>query len=1037
MLIVHSFYNNNSFYIWGEHSFDSESADTTESILGVPKLFWCADAGELADALKRAGVRHSQKNAPAADAVTAFVQLPSRGGTPIPSSPLLGDIGDVPGDTELACYSVTAVAVTCGEIAALSAVIKNTDEKLSVPGLVFSQDMKFIVYALEYAAVMVCRGTYVPDMERLCDGFVSVWRPLLLAKYQDEYLDFVKSVPPVLRAVSFGASHTSALSGREETASAILCALLDYIVRSSQSVKQQGRKIDSSNPHEIWLRSLTWPKAPLNSWNEAMESLYPQVRSWADSIKAVTRQPWKLFLRLDEPMRGDDSETDSLWTLSWHLQSSRDPSLVIPAARVWSPDDAERIWFEREGLNPRRYMLQVLGHLASLVPAIAESLENPAPSECLLDTDELFEFLKEHVSGIIEQGIQVQFPASWGSLDDRPRLAVKGTLKDARHEQENTFSAGGQINLGDLLDVDWSVSLGEDILTEQELALITELKTPLVNIRGRWVVLYRDEIEKIVNGMKRLPREITRREALFASFSEGIGDTPVSAVDGSAWLNSIRAVLTGAEEIEPAEQPEGFSGTLRPYQGKGLSWLAWLAKLGLGGCLADDMGLGKTVQTLAMVQLLRNGGENRPILLVCPTSVIENWRRETEKFLPGTNILIHHGTKRLKGEKFAAAAANSVLVISSYSLLFRDNAMLAAASWCGVILDEAQNIKNPDTRQSRAARAVPADWHIALTGTPVENHVGDMWSIMEFLLPGLMPNKTRFAREFLRPIQAGEVKAMEKIKKLTAPFIMRRLKTDKNIIKDLPEKIETQVFCPLGREQASLYSAVLASLDEGIAEADGIKRKGLVLAAITSLKQVCDHPALYLKDKSELAGRSGKLARLADIAEEMLAAGDRALIFTQYAEMGAILKKFLQETFGREVLFLHGGVERKKRDEMVQRFQNGENPPPFFVLSLKAGGTGLNLTGANHVIMFDRWWNPAVEQQAVDRAYRIGQKSRVQVHYFCCKGTLEERIENLIESKRKIADSVVGSGESWISDMSDDDLRELFALGRDAVEEIN
>ena len=277
---------------------------------------------------------------------------------------------------------------------------------------------------------------------------------------------------------------------------------------------------------------------------------------------------------------------------------------------------------------------------------------------------------------------------------------------------------------------------------------------------------------------------------------------------------------------------------------------------------------------------------------------------------------------------------------------------------------------------------------------------------------------------------------MQKIRRMTAPFILRRLKTDKSIISDLPEKIESHVFCSLGKEQASLYSAVMASLDEKIGDSEGIQRKGVVLAAVTALKQICNHPALYLKDESEIRDRSGKLVRLTEIAEEMLAAGDRALIFTQYASMGEILKKFLQETFGREVLFLHGGVPREKRDEMVQKFQGSDNPPPFFVLSLKAGGTGLNLTGANHVIMFDRWWNPAVEQQAVDRAYRIGQKNRVQVHYFCCRGTLEEKIEALIASKRAIADSVVGTGENWLTELSDEELRKLFTLSADAVEDI-
>ena len=1031
MLIIHSFFAENSFYLWGERSFEPEEIVTNSCIGGdVPALPWGASADMVRKAMKRASVPGGRKGV-SDSAVTAYLLLPSRGGVPIPSSPLLGECG---GDEEavLSSYTVAAVPVSNEEIVGISALLKNTEEKLSVPGVLFADDLRFIAKALEYASIMVCRGTYLPDMERSGDSFVSVWRPLLLAKHQDEYLEYVKAIPAILRGFSLTEPPTET-AGREESAEAILCALLDYVIRSSQAVKQSGRKVDSSNSHEIWLRSLTWPKAPLDNWNEDMDSLYPQIRNWADSLKAVTKQPWRLCMRLEEPEREENGASGETWRLSWHLQSSRDPGIVVPAARVWSPDDAERLWFEREGLNPRRYLLQVLGHLASFVPAVAASLEYPAPTECFLDTDELFDFLQNIVPVIIDQGIQVQFPSSWGSLSERPRLAVKGRLHDSENEG---FSSGGQINLGDLLTVDWSVSLGEDILTEDELNLISELKTPLANIRGRWVILYRDEIEKIINGMKHLPREIARRDALLASFSEGIGDMPVSSVDGSQWLNSVRAVLTGAESIETVPQPCGFSGSLRPYQSKGFSWLLWLTKLGLGGCLADDMGLGKTVQTLAMIQSLREKGEKRPVLLICPTSVVENWRRETEKFLPGTKVLIHHGTKRLKGDKFLSEAGESVIVFSSYALLFRDNALLAGMSWCGVILDEAQNIKNPDTRQSRASRAVPADWHLALTGTPVENHVGDIWSIMEFLLPGLLPNRTRFARDFIRPVQAGEVRAMEKVKKMTGPFILRRLKTDKNIISDLPEKIETQVFCPLGREQATLYNAVLRALEESISGAEGIQRKGLVLGAITSLKQVCDHPALYLKDRSELEGRSGKLARLAEIAEEMLAAGDRALIFTQYAEMGKMLKRFLQETFGREVLFLHGGVDRKKRDEMVQRFQNSDNPPPFFVLSLKAGGTGLNLTGANHVVMFDRWWNPAVEQQAVDRAYRIGQKSSVQVHYFCCKGTLEEKIEAIIESKRHVADAVVGSGESWISDLSDEDLRELFALSRDAVEDI-
>lgn len=1030
MLVIHASYAENQFFLWGERSFEFEELLSYDRLPDdkVKRLPWDAGGNSVHEALKLAGIRHTRKSA-AESIVTAYIKVPLCEGIPIPSSPLLGERPSFTGEPSTGIVRIEVIPVSLDEMQLISQILSETTEKLFVPGMLWGSDVKFIVKALEYAALMVMRGTYLPDMEQVGEGYFSAWKPLHLARYQDEYSLYIQALPPVLRGFSLSEDNVGFI-GREALAASILEILLDYIVRKAQSVAgKRGRQVDQNNPHEIWLRSLTWPKAALSRWNEEMKLLYPQIRSWADSVKAVTSQPWKMFLRLEEPVAGD---AENIWTLSWHLQSARDQSLVIPASRVWSPEPAERRWFRIVGVNPRRYMLQVLGQIASLVPAIARSLDESCPVECTLSLDELFVFMHDHVPNILDQGIQIQFPASWGSTSDRPRLAVRGNVKN-----DSSFSNANQINLGELLDFNWTVSLGEETLSNEELQMLMKLKTPLANIRGRWVLLYRDELENIMEAINKLPKKMTRREALLSSFSESKGDIPISGITGSRWLDSIKCVLTGTEQIEELSQPEGFVGNLRPYQKKGLSWLAWLTKLGLGGCLADDMGLGKTIQALALLKTLHIEGESRPVLLICPTSVIENWRREALRFVPDMAVMIHHGTKRLKEDKFTAAANKMTLVISSYSLLHRDNAIFQKIGWAGIILDEAQNIKNPDTRQARAARSVSADWHLALTGTPVENHVGDIWSIMEFLLPGLLPNRTKFGHDFLRPIQSGELWAMEKIKRVTGPFILRRLKTDKKIISDLPEKIETEVFCSLSREQASLYGAVLSTLDKSIAGADGIKRKGIVLAAITSLKQICNHPALYLKDHSQLDGRSGKIARLTEIAEEMLSVGDRALIFTQYAEMGAMLKKYLQETFGREVLFLHGGIEREKRDEMVRKFQDSDNPAPFFVLSLKAGGTGLNLTGANHVVMFDRWWNPAVEQQAVDRAYRIGQKQNVQVHYFCCKGTLEEKIEALIESKKRVADAVVGSGESWLTEFSDDELREFFALSRDAVEDIN
>ncbi len=448
------------------------------------------------------------------------------------------------------------------------------------------------------------------------------------------------------------------------------------------------------------------------------------------------------------------------------------------------------------------------------------------------------------------------------------------------------------------------------------------------------------------------------------------------------------------------------------------------------------MGLGKTVQVLTLLQRNWEAGLRSPALLISPTSVTGNWQKEAARFTPELPVLVHHGTQRTKGAAFAKAASQHALVVTSYSLLARDLALFNAVAWAAVVLDEAQNIKNPQTRQATAARALSADCRIALTGTPVENNVGDLWSIMDFLNPGLLGPQSDFKRRFFLPIQVDhDPHASERLKRLTGPFILRRLKTDKSIIADLPDKLEMKVFCSLTREQASLYAAVVKEADRTLEVVDGIQRKGLVLATLTKLKQVCNHPAQFLGDNSAIAARSGKLARLTEMLEEVVEAGDHALVFTQFTEMGALLQRHLQETFTREVLFLHGGVARKARDRMVDRFQNAPDAPSIFLLSLKAGGTGLNLTRANHVFHFDRWWNPAVENQATDRAFRIGQARNVQVHKFLCQGTLEERIDEMIERKKEIAANVVGAGEAWLTELSTAQLKSLFALHADAVQE--
>jgi SNF2 family DNA or RNA helicase len=507
---------------------------------------------------------------------------------------------------------------------------------------------------------------------------------------------------------------------------------------------------------------------------------------------------------------------------------------------------------------------------------------------------------------------------------------------------------------------------------------------------------------------------------------------PLTAVDADGWLGDL---LSGQADrrLEPMAAPDGFGGELRPYQQRGLAWLSFLGELGLGAVLADDMGLGKTVQLLALVAAAPAG---QPTLLVCPMSLVGNWQREAARFTPDLRVHVHHGADRLEGDDLAAALAGADLVITTYGIAARDIAALRTVRWARVVCDEAQVIKNHATAQARAVRALPAAARIALTGTPVENQLSELWSIMEFTNPGLLGSAQAFRERYAIPVERhGDPEAAERLRRITRPFVLRRLKTDKSIISDLPEKQEMKVWCNLTQEQASLYQATVTDMLSRIDDAsDDITRRGLVLATMAKLKQVCNHPAHLLGDGSRLAGRSGKLARLEEICTEIAADGDKALCFTQYAEFGRMLQPYLAARIGCTVLFLHGGTGKKQRDALVARFQEADEPV-LFLLSLKAGGTGLNLTAASHVIHIDRWWNPAVEEQATDRAFRIGQRRDVQVRKFVCVGTLEERIDAMIEEKKALAEQIIGTGESWLAGLSTARLREVITLSPDAVPE--
>jgi len=453
---------------------------------------------------------------------------------------------------------------------------------------------------------------------------------------------------------------------------------------------------------------------------------------------------------------------------------------------------------------------------------------------------------------------------------------------------------------------------------------------------------------------------------------------------------------------------------------------------------ADGSAMGDVRAENPSIGVLTAGGLSAPVLLICPTSVVTNWQLESERFTPELKTMVHQGAGRLRGDEFETAAKQADMVLTSYALARRDADDLRRIDWLGIALDEAQNIKNANTKQARVIRSLSGDFRLALTGTPVENRLSELWSIMRFLNPGFLGGQKEFRERFVLPIEKyGDEVAVGKLRGLTRPFILRRVKTDPTVITDLPDKQEVKVYCHLSEEQATLYEAVVQDALQGIsAQADdNIARKGMVLSMLMQLKQVCNHPAQYLHQVEaynalEDNGRSGKLDRFHDLLEEVLAEGDRMLVFTQFTEMGDLLRTSIEERFGTPTLYLHGSVSAKKRAEMVRRFQSDDGPP-VFILSLKAGGTGLNLTNANHVFHFDRWWNPAVEDQATDRAFRIGQKRNVLVHKFVCLGTLEERIDEMIEDKRALADSVVGGAGDWLTEMSTANLRELVRLRLD------
>jgi SNF2 family DNA or RNA helicase len=863
-----------------------------------------------------------------------------------------------------------------------------------------------------------------------------VWQPQFDPSDRDRIDRLVAALPPLARAIT--RDPKSKLSDVPAPR-----ALLDnFFAMTTDAFARWHSVIGKYDPKRketiagAWLAALTDRSPVVDGSLLNLSNFYEQYSDWVEAAPGAADDTFRLCFRLDPPTIDDGNDVVAPsprqrdWSLRYFLQATDDPSLLVPAEAVWRERGSTLKFLNRKFDAPQERLLAGLGQASRLYPPIETSLRAARPADCALDVREAYTFMRETALLLESSGFGVLIPGFGGKLGVRVSLKPK---------PQTTKGGVGGISFDSILEYDWQLALGDEPLSPEEFEKLAALKVPLVQIRGQWVELHPDQIEQAIKFWEKRKNagEVSLQEALRLTLTQDTGGTSglrVTEVVADGWLNDLMKQLTSGAQLQPVPVPIDFHGELRPYQSIGLAWLNFLRQWGLGACLADDMGLGKTIQIIALLLHARSTQTNhQPALLICPTSVVGNWQRELARFGPDLRVLIHHGAGR-KAIDLGEQAAQHDVVISSYALLHRDEKILTAIDWREVILDEAQNIKNPGAKQAQAARKLKTRWHVALTGTPVENRLTELWSIFQFLNPGYLGSQSDFLDRLARPIErAGDEAATKRLKALVGPFILRRVKTDPAVISDLPDKNEMKVYCSLTKEQATLYQAVVRDSLLRLEEAEGINRRGLVLGTLLKLKQVCNHPAQFLGDGSALANRSGKLERLTEMLDEVRAVRDRALIFTQFAEMGKLLQSYLQDTFGDEVFFLHGGTPARTRDKMVQRFQTDPHAPGVFVLSIKAGGTGLNLTGANHVFHFDRWWNPAVENQATDRAFRIGQTKNVQVHKYLCAGTFEEKIDDLIERKKALAESIVGTSEGWITELSTDQLRELFALRRDAV----
>jgi len=1080
MFVLHANWYQHALHVWAE-SGDAYRAGNATAAVAADQLATHAFIATL-EQVKQAAA-HAGLSLEGASASVLPLVLPFEHDRPSPSDRLIADLGlslETDRDLRLEACEIQTLALPAHQVLAS---LLAYESKWNGEDHQTGHELRFWCAAARFALELIEDQRVVPTVQQDRSGRMDAhWRPWLSdAGTAEKAATLLTAMPPLCRSV---ADNTEADGWA--VLENFLGACVDSFVRGVMVQENYLESIEdrdaSTDAHVAWLRGLLDQESNVPQAHAGDVSLVRGARQWLGLLEDIGEgRPMRLLLELIEPLptlfAAEDGEEDHhQWRLAFSLITTDEPATVIDAETVWK-QAAGKGGSKNGAEKTAGLLLSELARASRIWPKFEDALEETSPTGLDLTTSEAYAFLREIRPVIEETGVKCLVPDWWSQAHSRvgARLLIDGDTPDGMMVPAGDGRRGG-FGLHSVVNYAWQIALGDQPLSIEAFEALAKKSSPLVRLNGRWVEVRREDLDHGLKFLKQHPGgRMTLLEAMRLAHgaAEDAKGLPILGMDATGWVAEIFGPTHASERLDMVVQPKLFQGTLRPYQLAGLSWLAFLDRYGLGACLADDMGLGKTIQLIALMQHERErapeGERVGTTLLVCPMSVLGNWHRELTRFAPELTVHLHHGLDRPQGDALAEIVAKVDVVITTYALVARDKEAMEKIQWRRVALDEAQHIKNPPTKQTAAIRSLKSGHRVALTGTPVENRLTELWSIMEFCTPGYLGSMGDFRRRFAVPIERHRDKdRAERLRNLVKPFILRRLKTDLNVISDLPSLVETRQHIPLTGEQATLYDQVVEEMLAKVDRSEGLRRRGLVLSALVKLKQICNHPAHYLREVASpspvdpvareaienaaeslgevavnlgdkgrpLSARSGKSIRLMQMLEEVVAAGDRALLFTQYRQMGHLLVAMIRRELDVESMFLHGGTPQAKRDQLVERFQDPAGTAPIFVLSLKAGGVGLNLTAANHVFHYDRWWNPAVENQATDRAFRIGQLRTVNVHKMICIGTLEERIDQMIEQKTELASQIIGAGEQWLTEMSTGQLRDILSLRSSALEEV-